>query len=74
MFNACIDGDLAKMKELGYDLNSNAAKNFILFKYFSETLEVKGFQIKHFPFKYDFEDYKVSAPANTYFTPINFYL
>lgn len=51
---------LAKMKELGYDLNSNSAKNYMLFQYFSETLEVKGFKTKHFPLKYDFEDYRGS--------------
>lgn len=49
---------IAKMKELGYDLNSNSAKNFMLFKYFSETLQVKGFKTKHFPLKYDFDDYR----------------
>lgn len=49
---------IAKMKELGYDLNSNSAKNFMLFKYFTETLQVKGFKTKHFPIKYDFEDYR----------------
>lgn len=49
---------IAKMKELGYDLNSNSAKNYMLFQYFSETLEVKGFKTKHFPLKYDFEDYR----------------
>lgn len=48
---------IAKMKELNYDLNSNTAKNFMLFEFFSQTLEVKGFKEKHFPIKYDFEDY-----------------
>ncbi len=47
---------LAKMKELNYD-NSNSAKNLILFKYFSEVMSVKGFKDKHFPIKYDFDDY-----------------
>ncbi|OAE90380.1 hypothetical protein [Flavobacterium psychrophilum] len=49
---------IAKMKELRYDLNSNPAKNFILFEYFSETLQLNGFKTKHFPLKYDFEDYR----------------
>ncbi|MCB6089749.1 hypothetical protein LIS90_13990, partial [Flavobacterium psychrophilum] len=35
---------IAKMKELNYDLNSNSAKNFMLFKFFSETLQLKGFK------------------------------
>lgn len=47
---------LAKMKELNFDTNSNSAKNFMLFKYFTETTQVKGFKEKHFPIKYDFED------------------
>ncbi len=46
-----------KMKELGYDLESNAAKNFMLFQFFSETLQLKSTKQKHLPFKYDFEDY-----------------
>lgn len=46
-----------KMKELGYDLDSNAAKNFMLFQFFSETLQLKSTKQKHLPFKYDFEDY-----------------
>lgn len=45
-----------KMGELGYNQNSNLAKNLILFQFFSDTLETKG--IKHLPFKYDFEDYR----------------
>lgn len=46
-----------KMKELGYDQNSNLAKNFMLFKFFSDTLEIKSKNLKHLPFKYDFDDY-----------------
>lgn len=49
---------MAKMKEQGYDLNSNAAKNFMLFQFFSETLQLKSNSKKHLPFKYDFEDYR----------------
>ncbi|WP_306565382.1 hypothetical protein [Flavobacterium lindanitolerans] len=49
---------LAAMKERGYDLDSNTAKNFILFQFFSETLQLKNSKQKHLPFKYDFEDYK----------------
>ncbi|TYA56794.1 hypothetical protein [Formosa maritima] len=46
-----------KMDKLGYDQNNNLAKNFMLFKFFSDTLEIKSKDIKHLPFKYDFEDY-----------------
>jgi len=49
---------IAKMKESNYDLNSNVAKNFMLFEFFTQTLQVKGFKEKHFPLKYDFEDYR----------------
>lgn len=48
---------IAKMKELGYNWKSNAAKNFMLFQFFSETLQLKSTKQKHLPFKYDFEDY-----------------
>jgi hypothetical protein len=47
----------AKIKELNYDTNSNSAKNFMLFEFFSETLQLKSNGSKHFPIKYDFEDY-----------------
>lgn len=46
-----------KMKELNYDQNSNLAKNLMLFQFFSDTLELKKENLKHLPFKYDFEDY-----------------
>lgn len=46
-----------KMTELNYDPKSNLAKNFILFKFFSDTLEIKSKDLKHLPLKYDFEDY-----------------
>lgn len=46
---------IAKMKELKYDPNSNSAKNYMLFQFFSEELKL-GKQ-KHLPFKYDFEDF-----------------
>lgn len=49
---------LAKIKESNYDLKSNTAKNFMLFEFFTQTLEVKGFKEKHFPLRYDFEDYR----------------
>ena len=49
---------IAKMQELGYDLNSNAAKNYMLFQFFSETLQLKSNGLKHLPFKYDFEDFQ----------------
>lgn len=47
---------LAKMKELGYDTNNNVAKNYMLFQFFSESLQLTNGK-KHLPFKYDFEDY-----------------
>ena len=47
----------AKMEELNYDPNSNIAKNFILFQFFSEPMELKSKDLDHLPFKYDFEDY-----------------
>ena len=47
-----------KMKEQGYDQNSNAAKNFMLFQFFAETLQLKSTNQKHLPFKYDFDDYR----------------
>lgn len=46
-----------KMDELGYDPNSNLSKNLILFQFFSDTLELKKENLKHLPFKYDFDDY-----------------
>jgi len=48
----------SKMKEQGYNPDSNAAKNFMLFQFFSETLQLKSNTQKHLPFKYDFEDYR----------------
>lgn len=48
---------ISKINESGYDPNSNAAKNFMLFQFFSETLQLKNSKDKHLPFKYDFEDY-----------------
>jgi hypothetical protein len=46
-----------KMKELNYDTNSNPTKNFMLFQFFSETLQLKANGLKHLPLKYDFDDY-----------------
>lgn len=48
---------LAKMKERNFDTNSNTAKNFMLFEFFTQPMQVKGFKEKHFPIKYDFKDY-----------------
>ena len=48
---------ISKMKELNYDLNSNSAKNYILYQFFAETLQLKGTNVKHLPFTYDFNDY-----------------
>lgn len=46
-----------KMEELKYDQNSNLAKNLILYRFFADTLEIKSKNLKHLPFKYDFQDY-----------------
>ncbi|WP_155839757.1 hypothetical protein [Aquimarina latercula] len=46
-----------KMDELGYDSKSNLAKNFLLFQFFSDTLQIKSKNLKHLPLTYDFEDY-----------------
>ena len=48
---------IAKMKELNYDTNDNFAKNYMLFQFFSETLQLKSNGIKHLPIKYDFDDF-----------------
>jgi hypothetical protein len=49
---------IAKIKESHYDIKSNTAKNYVLFEFFTQTLQVNGFKEKHFPLKYDFEDYQ----------------
>ena len=46
-----------KMNELGYNPDSNLAKNFLLFQFFSDTLQIKSKSLKHLPLKYDFDDY-----------------
>lgn len=46
-----------KMDELNYNKNSNLAKNLILYHFFADTLEIKSKNLRHYPFKYDFEDY-----------------
>ena len=46
-----------KMDELGYNKNSNLAKNLILFRFFTDTLEIKSKNLKHLPVNYDFDDY-----------------
>src|SRR5690606_22632601 len=60
-FNSIVNqtGDFLreKMDELGYDKESNLAKNFMLFQFFSDTLEIKSRDLKHLPLEYDFEDY-----------------
>jgi hypothetical protein len=43
------------MNNKGYDLNSNLAKNMMLFRFFSDSLEWQG--KNHFPMTYDFDDY-----------------
>ena len=47
---------LEKMDDFGYDKKSNVAKNFILFKFFADTLQIKKKDLKHLPIMYDFED------------------
>lgn len=46
-----------KMEDFGFDKNSNLAKNILLYRFFSDTLEIKSKEMVHYPFKYDFEDY-----------------
>ncbi len=46
-----------KMMELHLDENSNLAKNYLLFQFFADTLEIKSKSIKHLPFEYDFDDF-----------------
>lgn len=46
-----------KMDELKYNKNSNLAKNLILYQFFADTLGIESQNLKHTPFKYDFEDY-----------------
>jgi len=48
---------LQKLDEFGYNKNSNVAKNFILFQFFADTLQVKSKDLKHLPITYDFNDY-----------------
>ncbi|MCD0465966.1 hypothetical protein [Flavobacterium sp. ENC] len=49
---------ISKMKELKYDTGSSTAKNFMLFQYFSETMQLKSSGLRHQSLKYDFEDYR----------------
>ena len=46
-----------KMQEYGLDSTDNLAKNMLLFRFFTDTLEIKSKNLKHYPFTYDFEDY-----------------
>lgn len=46
-----------KMEDLGYNKNSNLSKNLILYQFFADTLEIKSKNLRHLPFKYDFNDY-----------------
>lgn len=43
------------MSYKGYNMNSNLAKNMMLFRFFSDTLEWEG--KNHLPMTYDFDDY-----------------
>jgi hypothetical protein len=47
-----------KMTELNYDKTSNLAKNLILLRFFTDTLEIKSKKLIHYPILYDFEDYR----------------
>ncbi|OUD28008.1 hypothetical protein FPG92_05590 [Flavobacterium psychrophilum] len=49
---------IEKMKELHYDLNSNTAKNYMLFDFFGDNLQLKSTKQKHSAYKYDFVDYR----------------
>lgn len=46
-----------KMQEYVLDSTDNLAKNMLLFRFFTDTLEIKSKNLKHYPFTYDFEDY-----------------
>jgi len=46
-----------KINELGYDKNSNLAKNFLLFQFFADTLKLQSKNLEHLPLTYDFDDY-----------------
>lgn len=46
-----------KMDDFGFDKNSNLAKNVMLYRFFSDTLEIKSKEMVHYPLKYDFDDY-----------------
>ncbi|WP_411030425.1 hypothetical protein [Spongiimicrobium sp. 3-5] len=46
-----------KMQELGLDENSNLDKNYLLFQFFADTLELKSKNLEHLPFEYDFDDF-----------------
>lgn len=53
---------LLYMKQKKYPINNNLAKIMTLFQYFTDTLSLKvsGYEtpIVHYPFKYDFDDYR----------------
>jgi hypothetical protein len=48
---------LQKMDDFGYDKSSNVQKNYILFQFFADTLQIKERDLKHLPLTYDFDDY-----------------
>lgn len=48
---------LEKMDDFGYDKNSNVQKNYILFQFFADTLQIKERDLKHLPLTYDFDDF-----------------
>lgn len=46
-----------KMEDLDLDNKSNLDKNYLLFQFFADTLELKSKDLRHLPFEYDFEDF-----------------
>jgi len=47
----------SKMHKWNYPQSSNRAKNFALFRFFTDTLSMPSGESDHIPFTYDFEDY-----------------
>jgi len=59
-FNNIIDqiGEflLEEIEKSGYDTSNNLAKNLMLYRFFTDTIQLPNGKY-HLPFKYDFEDY-----------------
>ncbi len=60
-----------KIKEERLDPESNLVKNMMLFRFVSDTLQLKlgtkGHTITHFPIKYDLDDYKSEKNFDSHF-------